>query len=188
MPLENRAWRLSAAAVAFAGALSAPLFAWGQDYGSFEVAPPPSVTVELRPGVSQEVSLSRPYVKGEVDNPAVVDIQPETDLAATLHPGQPGSTTVRFRDEKGLIIADFLVIVGPVGFGFEDVPGRVKVYRTPRDIGFYRCSPTDCELVAEKQSTEDAPKAAPAQPPSASGDANAGGKDAGAQPKPAPPK
>jgi hypothetical protein len=178
-----------------AGFLSLSYPARPQDFGAFELTTPPSVTVRLRPGVSQEVNLKRSYSKAEVENPSIVDIRPETDRAASLHPGGPGSTTVRFRDDKGGLIADFLVEVLPSAPNeqvstFEDLPGRVKVYRTSDRTGIYRCSPKACELVSEQQLSEAAPKLArPKSNPAPANEATgAPDKDAAAPDKNTPQK
>lgn len=181
MKPSDNARCLAAAAIIAAGFLCLSFPARAQDFGAFELTNPPNVTVQLRPGVSQEVNLKRPYSKAEVENPSIVDIRPETDRTASLHPGGPGSTTVRFRDDKGGLIAEFLVEVAASPneqvSTFEDLPGRVKVYRTPDRTGIYRCSPKACELVSEQQLSEAAPKLARPKPNSAPANEATGAQD-----------
>jgi Flp pilus assembly secretin CpaC len=147
---------LSVAVIASAGLFCITLPSIAQDNTTVELLPQPTQRIQLRPGLSQQVLLKRAYSRVEISNPPVVDVQPNTDREATIVAVLAGSTVVKFRDEKGALVGQFIASVWPPPSRtalstFEDVPGRVKVYRTSDRTGFYRCSDSGCELVAEQQ-------------------------------------
>ena len=160
--------RCLSALVMAAGFLGAPLSSIAQETSRIaqgadvEVLPEPKQHIQLRPGFSQEIVLKRAFSRAEVADPSVVDIQPTTDRQVTLVAGKAGSTIIRFRDAKGGLISQIVAVVWPpqskkLLSTFEDIPGRVKVYRAPDRTGFYRCNDIGCELVAEHQVTEPSP-------------------------------
>ena len=88
----------------------------------------------------------------------MVDAQPKTEREATVVALSAGATIVKFRYEKGALVGQFMASVWPPPSRkplstFEDVPGRVKVYRTPDRTGFYRCDNNGCEFFADHQIT-----------------------------------
>ena len=154
---------LSTVVVAAAGYLYTAVPGISQDTSDFKMVPQPTQQIQIRPGYSQELILKRPYSRVEIVNPSVVDVQPHTDRDVTLVAGQAGSTIVKFRSEKGELIAQLVAVVWPpmsrkLLSTFEDVPGRVKIYPSADRTTFYRCSESGCELVAEQQITEASPE------------------------------
>jgi Flp pilus assembly secretin CpaC len=127
-----------------------------------QVLPPPTQRIQIRPGFSAEILLKHAYSRVEIANPSVVDVQPQTDRDVTLVAAQAGSTIIKFRDEKGAVVGQLVAVVWPPTSKkslatFEDIPGRVKVYRGADRTGFYRCFEGGCELVAEQQISERSP-------------------------------
>jgi Flp pilus assembly secretin CpaC len=150
---------LSAVVIASAGFFCMTLSSIAQEV---ELLPQPTQRIQLSPGLSQQILLKHPYSRVEISNPPIVDVQPNTDREATVVAVSAGATIVKFRDEKGALVGQFIASVWPPPSRkplstFEDVPGRVKVYRTPDRTGFYRCYNNACELVAEQQITEPSP-------------------------------
>jgi Flp pilus assembly secretin CpaC len=161
---------LSAAAIAAAGFLCATLSGKAQNNETVELLPEPSQIIQLHPGHSQEIRLKQPYRKVEITTPSVADVQPITDRDITLLAVQAGSTDIRFRDDKGAIVAQFVAWVWPPTTSheliptFEDIPGRVKVSLAAGHTEYYRCSDSGCEIVAEQPLTEAPPSHQGARP------------------------
>lgn len=150
---------LSAVVIASASSFCVTLSSIAQEV---QLLPQPTQRIQLSPGLSQQVLLKHPYSRVEISNPPIVDVQPNTDREATVVAVAAGSTIVKFRDDKGALVGQFIASVWPPPSRkplstFEDVPGRVKVYRSTDRTGFYRCDDNGCELVAEQQITEPSP-------------------------------
>jgi hypothetical protein len=145
--------------LAFVVLLMMPQIAVAQ--GPITILREPTITIGLRPGISETVAVSRIFKTIHIANPDIVEAAAETDRRITFIAKVPGETTVRILDANSELIGNVHVVVAAIEKAKEllresyaGVPGRVRIYNHPRQLaGFtvYACG-TRCELVEEIRS------------------------------------